>query len=66
VLKQQSLSVVKMGDFELDMALLTSLVEVRPVEWGKTVGRYTRKRGTETKKKKKGMEMCLYLSSRRL
>jgi hypothetical protein len=36
LLKQQSLSVVNMGNFEFDIELLISLVDARPVLWVKT------------------------------
>jgi hypothetical protein len=50
VLKQQSLLVVKMGDFELDLEFLISLMESRPVLWQTTDDIYK-----ERKEMKKGM-----------
>lgn len=48
VLKKWRLSLVKIGDDELDMQLLISLVKARPVLWDKTGDVY--KDGMETKK----------------
>jgi hypothetical protein len=56
-----SLPVVKTGDFEFDIELLTSLVEARPVLRDKTDDIYKDKNET-----KRSMERALYLSSRRL
>jgi hypothetical protein len=50
-----------MGDFELDIELLISLVEARPVVWDKTDVIYKGRNET-----KKGMGRGLYLSSRGL
>ena len=36
VLKQQTITVVRMGDFDFDIELLISLVDARPVLWDKT------------------------------
>lgn len=60
-LKQQSLSVVKMDDFEIDTELSISLVEVASVLWDKTDDIYKNRNET-----KKGTDRILYLSSRRL
>ena len=48
---------VKMGDFELDIELLISLVDARPVMWDKTDDIY--KRRIEAKKAWREVCICL-------
>jgi hypothetical protein len=57
VLKQQTVAVVMMGDFEFDIELLISLVDARPVLWDKTDDVYKER----IEKKKAWREVCLCL-----
>jgi hypothetical protein len=61
VLKLQGLGVVKIGSIEFDIELLISLFEAGLVLWYKTDDSYKERNET-----KKGLEKCLYLTSRRI